>query len=61
MKMEQKGIIEGALGRIFTAAGASTGVVVADHASIAQGALVALAGVAIDLAIRWLRAHFKGN
>lgn len=59
--MENKSIIEGVLGRIGTAVGASSGVAVADHSTIVQGALVALAGVAIDLAVRSLRNKFRGQ
>lgn len=59
--MDMKTITEGALGRVFTATGAASGVAVADHTTIIQGALVALAGVAIDLVVRYLRDRMRGQ
>lgn len=56
----QKHVVEPTLGRIGTMVGATGGVVVADHSAVVQGALVALAGVAVDLLIRWLRTRMTG-
>lgn len=55
-----KNVIEPTLGRVGTSIGAAGGVVVADHNAVIQGALVALAGVAIDLLIRWMRNRVGG-
>lgn len=55
-----KHVLEPTLGRLGTMVGVSGGVVVADHTAVIQGALVALAGVGVDLFVRWLRARFTG-
>lgn len=58
--MEKDSVIGGLIGRIGTAVGGvSGGVVASDHNAVAQGALLALAGVAIDLGFRWLREFLK--
>lgn len=59
--MDSRNILEGAVGRVGTAIGASTGVAVADHTTIIQGALVAVAGVAIDLIVRAIRNKLQGQ
>lgn len=56
-----KNVIEPTLGRVGTIVGTSGGVVVADHTAIVQGALVALAGVAVDLLVRWMRNRLTGQ
>jgi len=59
--MEKDSIIGGVVGRLGTAVGAGTGtgIVVADHSTVIQGALIALAGVGIDLLVRYVRQWFS--
>lgn len=59
--MDSRNLIEGALGRVGTAVGSGVGVTVADHTTIIQGALVAIAGVVIDLVIRGIRNKLQGQ
>lgn len=59
--MEKQGVVEGIMARVFTSAGAAGGVTIADHGAVVQGALVALAGVAIDLLVKYLRTRFAGR
>lgn len=58
-----KNVIEPTLGRVGTMFGGGAGgaVLSADHNAIVQGALVALAGVAVDILLRWLRERVKGS
>lgn len=53
----KENVIVPTLGRVGTmfGGGAAGSVIATDHSAVIQGALVALAGVAIDIALRWLR------